>query len=648
MDENERVRLKRPMLRQSVRWLREAVTAVVAIGVAASCGAVDDGSIGVEPAAARADAGPALSPLGSVIGQACTKNWECESGFCVDGVCCSSACSGACQGCSAATKGSGENGTCGFRALGQSPKGGYCEVPAMNSCGASTCNGFGVCGRKEDTVCGAKYCSGSELCATTCGKDAQCETHDCSQCANGFTCDSAQRTCFTACTTHDQCQEKHFCRQGTCAKKYEDGKPCTEKAQCQTGHCYVSKNPDQKMGLCCATGCETPCWTCFASEQQGPEPKDGICQPTKVFENFNGDCVKAPEACGAPGWCSGNGACATQAPEGDKCGDTTCIMENNAPYVTGLWCKGGACQGDPLVKTACEGVANCDGDTCVDGCTGDADCLSTHYCQLNLTKCVLRSPDGDSCNSDSECSSTHCVDGYCCAGACSDQCEACDVPGNLGSCIAVKGEPRGAKREPCPGAGGSQQPCLARACDGKTRTTCEGFVGSETECSPPSCTTGPYGSTYQPEGTCDGASKCVQPDAIPCGAATCESCFEPCTVETEAEDCVPSARCIEGNCVLAKTCLDRAQLRLGNGETVSCDPYACRNDDCLKECSSNEDCAAGAVCDAKARACVVPAGAQDDPGDPGCGCRVAPRGSPIPWWTLSGLLGLALLRRRRA
>src|SRR5262249_7225592 len=37
----------------------------------------------------------------------------CSSGYCVEGLCCDSACNGACSACSAAKKGSGEDGVCG-------------------------------------------------------------------------------------------------------------------------------------------------------------------------------------------------------------------------------------------------------------------------------------------------------------------------------------------------------------------------------------------------------------------------------------------------------------------------------------------------------------------------------------------------------
>jgi hypothetical protein len=71
------------------------------------------------------------------LGAACTTNGECASGSCVDGVCCNTACAATCQACTAAKKGGGIDGSCGFIASGTDPD---------DECaGAQTCDGGGVC-----------------------------------------------------------------------------------------------------------------------------------------------------------------------------------------------------------------------------------------------------------------------------------------------------------------------------------------------------------------------------------------------------------------------------------------------------------------------------------------------------------------------
>ncbi|WP_437878863.1 hypothetical protein [Sorangium sp. So ce513] len=70
----------------------------------------------------------------------CSTSSECPSGFCVDGVCCDTACGGRCVACSAAKKGWGDDGTCDRIA---------CANPDGECAGDLVCIGNGTCG----TVC---------------------------------------------------------------------------------------------------------------------------------------------------------------------------------------------------------------------------------------------------------------------------------------------------------------------------------------------------------------------------------------------------------------------------------------------------------------------------------------------------------------
>lgn len=67
-------------------------------------------------------------------GQSCGAGSECDSGNCVDGVCCDTACAGTCEACTAAKKGAGSDGTCGFIVAGD---------PDLECVGG--CNGAGAC-----------------------------------------------------------------------------------------------------------------------------------------------------------------------------------------------------------------------------------------------------------------------------------------------------------------------------------------------------------------------------------------------------------------------------------------------------------------------------------------------------------------------
>ncbi len=110
-------------------------------------------------------------------GLSCGGDNECSSGFCVDGVCCDSACDGLCAACNLA----GALGTCTSRPVDTDPQ---------NECGAYTCDGAGAC---------QTSCSGG-----VCGQ----------ACKSGFWCNG------TSCT-----QDK------------PNGSGCTEPCECQSGAC---------------------------------------------------------------------------------------------------------------------------------------------------------------------------------------------------------------------------------------------------------------------------------------------------------------------------------------------------------------------------------------------------------------------------
>ena len=60
--------------------------------------------------------------------------------------------------------------------------------------------------------------------------------------------------------------------------------------------------------------------------------------------------------------------------------------------------------------------------------------------------CAPDRPTGGACSRAGECiDGLFCVDGRCCDGACDGTCEACDLPGQEGSCVAVPamGDPDG-------------------------------------------------------------------------------------------------------------------------------------------------------------------------------------------------------------
>ncbi|MEA2749835.1 MAG: hypothetical protein QOI41_3978 [Myxococcales bacterium] len=71
------------------------------------------------------------------------------------------------------------------------------------------------------------------------------------------------------------------------------------------------------------------------------------------------------------------------------------------------------------------------------------------------------------CSAGSACANgAPCVDGFCCDGACTGTCEACNVAGNEGKCSAVTGAPKHGKCD------GDTSGVCAGACDGTQRALC--------------------------------------------------------------------------------------------------------------------------------------------------------------------------------
>jgi len=227
--------------------------------------------------------------FGKDLGEACTADVECSSDHCVDGVCCNSPCEGACVACTAALKGSGDDGVCGVVAAGTNPRLGCTDGMV---CQSSMCAAPQSCANQPNGApCGdGKICQNGEcLLAPLCWNEP-----DGTECGDGMICQSSE--CVTAPVCWDQA----------------DGTECGDGKICQAGACVTAP----------------VCW----DQPDGTECGDGkICQA--------GECVAAPSS-----------ACAEQADgtlcdEGDGC--TVGICRDGACVEThrldGTRCEGGIC-----------------------------------------------------------------------------------------------------------------------------------------------------------------------------------------------------------------------------------------------------------------------------------------------------------------
>lgn len=115
---------------------------------------------------------------------------------------------------------------------------------------------------------------------------------------------------------------------------------------------------------------------------------------------------------------------------------------------------------------------------------------------------------GTACNATTPCANGVCVDGVCCESSCTGLCEACNVPGQEGRCVAVSGKPHHGTCD-----GDATGPC-AGACDGNNRAAC---TYPDTACGSPSCA----GGTATLATKCS-AGKCPAAPTQPCALG----CFE--------------------------------------------------------------------------------------------------------------------------
>lgn len=466
-----------------------------------------------------------------VNGSSCSSGTSCVSGFCVDGVCCSSACTGTCQACSAALKQTGASGTCGPAKSATDPRN-HCADQGATSCGTNgLCNGAGACSLyPSGTGCGVGTCTGTVFNASsscngtgTCQPNAtatECAPHQC-----------AATGCRRPCTIAGDCVSGYACHvaSGECRKVA--GAACTVAIDCASDFCVD--------GVCCSTACTGACQVCSAA-LKASGTGSGTCGPAAAATDPHGDCAdEGVSSCGTSGACDGAGACAlyaaatpctagscvtaTSEDPPDQCSGTgTCAATAATPCATGYACVSGACRST---------------------CTTDAHCSTGYRCHGASSAC--RKVDGATCAAASECASGFCVDGVCCATACSGTCQACSTATKQG--------------------GGT-----------------DGICGSARAGTDPHSTCADQGaSSCGLDGSCDGAGACARyPSGTGCGAGSCSG-----TTFTSAGSCDGTGTCTPG------------------ATTTNCSPYQCATSGCTSPCSSDADCVSAHYCDV-AGACV--------------------------------------------
>src|SRR5262249_13335614 len=197
---------------------------------------------------------------------------------------------------------------------------------------------------------------------------------------------------------------------------------CGGSNQCTNGNCVD--------GVCCNQAC------------------GGQCQACNVAGSL-GQCVAVT---GAP-----HGARPACATDGSACGGACDGVNGAGRSEPATQCRGASCAAGVATASAnCNGAGSCPAPSttsctpyvcgasaCKTTCAADSDCVAGDYCDAGGA-CVPKKADGLASGAGNQGTHGNCVDGVCCNQACGGQCQACNVAGSLGQCVAVTRAPHGA------------------------------------------------------------------------------------------------------------------------------------------------------------------------------------------------------------
>ncbi len=413
------------------------------------------------------------------IGQICAAAADCNSGFCVDGLCCSEACDGPCRSCAL----SSSPGICKNVVAGAADPRQTCAATTFWGCGADgLCDGNGACRNYPPaTVCAAPACAGSTgMLASTCNSQAMCVAGAAANCAP-YRCNGTG--CYVSCGTDAECLTPYVCLGGACGLK-PNGAACQLSDECQSASCTD--------GVCCQS---STCGSCQACNVAG---SPGRCTPVRALAADPRQVCRDTGApgCGTDGLCDGAGVAAT--PRGPSAW-TRCA----GAMLT--WCA--ACDGAGAcvagTKQSCAPfVCDVSGTSCKLSCSVPDDCMAPNQCMAG--SCGLK-PQGTSCGAAGECASGFCTDGVCCGQSTCASCTACNVAGKPGTCqnvLAGAVDPLGVCRVDAPESCGQNGKCDGEAAVLK-------LYAPGTVCLPASCA----GAILTPAAPCSAAGLCVPPSA---------------------------------------------------------------------------------------------------------------------------------------
>jgi hypothetical protein len=432
------------------------------------------------------------------LGEWCSVDADCASGFCTEGVCCNARCNEGCRSCVATNTG-GADGTCANVRESTDPKnacsGGFCSAGACQAkkangatcraateCASGICNPEGVCcdractapcescraatkGSGADGVCGgiaagvaprvtngctkgASYpldcsadglCDGTGRCRTVAPSGVSCAPSGGNTCTNGTTngqvCDGTNAVCAVRTTS---CGAYACNAAGTACNTR-----CTSNADCKSGfRCNTEVSACIELsgnGTSCAGDGECASGHCV----------DGVC--------CNDGCQGQCQACNEPG---ALGRCqpVNGAPRGSR---RACDGEAGtcAGYCNGA--QTDACFYPPSTTSCAESCTN--GTATRSTCDGKGKCVA-----LAPTDCPTGGAcDGDTCRIGACSEPRHCRSGFTCKDGTCVQAGTATCSNDLRESIST--------------VDGSRVACAPYLCD-PTRGTCRETCSVTDDC----------------------------------------------------------------------------------------------------------------------------------------------------------------------
>jgi hypothetical protein len=517
--------------------------------------------------------------------ESCTCDRECQSGFCMEGVCCTSACTANCMACNLPSS----LGDCAPVPAGARPADSdSCLASTPATCGLDgTCDGKGGCRKYVRGIeCKAGTCDGDSLTGIrTCDGEGNCSGSKSQQCPP-YTCDPSTSKCSSKCSSDTQCSSGHQCV-GTSCGKSTNGAECDGPDACLSGFCVNN--------VCCNIACSGNCVSCKETGSVG--------RCTYIATGLPDDrCGKEDRTtCGRTGTCDGSGHCALY-PADTVCGPSSCaeLLE-----YTPRTCDGqGTCQVSHIIDCA---PFLCSNGACETSCDpkGNDVCESGHACVSTPNGGVCgKRKNGQVCQNADDCESGQCVDGVCCESSCTGACRSCNLPGSPGQCLNV-GITTSDPHKICVDLGVGK--CSTNGlCDGQG--ACQLYASGET-CGPDSCDSGR--NTYYPAPICNASGQCPNARERQCDPYLCNgsSCFRSCTTDAQ---CSPGNVCAKGSCglkIIGTECDQASECSSGFCAQGVCCDSAC--DTACKACNlaaTNGTCSevTGGVPDPQGKCAVTP------------------------------------------